>query len=295
MLHGYGGEPLLKLDVIERLTQRFIEICSNNNVEYKASLVTNGFLLNEEKINTLMRCKILNCQITLDGPPAVHDFRRCLKDGGGTFDTIMQNIFLILQTSIKLVIRLNLDKENMNYIWDLLQLIGASGIIKKGAYIYVAGIHAKTDSCIKIYPQCITNQDYALAEKIQLFLKNNGLVLSHPIKKYGGLCIGNRINAFVVSPKGDLFKCPECLGNQNEIPVGSIFSKDLIMTLEFIRWGSDDFFEDDKCLNCKYLPLCMGGSPYLRLGRSRTPIRNCVVKEDIIFKLRMYLREIYNV
>lgn len=41
----YGGEPLLALDIIERLTGEICAICEENKIGYRASIVTNGYLL----------------------------------------------------------------------------------------------------------------------------------------------------------------------------------------------------------------------------------------------------------
>ena len=67
LLHWYGGEPLLAISPIERLTKKFKKICKRFNIEYSASIITNGYLLTEDVCNKLLDLDITDAQITLDG------------------------------------------------------------------------------------------------------------------------------------------------------------------------------------------------------------------------------------
>jgi uncharacterized protein len=63
----FGGEPLLRFDVIEDLSDYFLKICKEKEAQYYASLTTNGYLLNEKKINMLEKIGIKVVQVTFDG------------------------------------------------------------------------------------------------------------------------------------------------------------------------------------------------------------------------------------
>ena len=47
----YGGEPLMNIETIERLSDFFVEFCKENDIEYTAMVVTNGFNLTKENIS----------------------------------------------------------------------------------------------------------------------------------------------------------------------------------------------------------------------------------------------------
>lgn len=49
----YGGEPLLGLPVIEKLSKRFIELCDANQVAFNAAIITNGYRLVKSVAETL--------------------------------------------------------------------------------------------------------------------------------------------------------------------------------------------------------------------------------------------------
>ncbi len=88
----FGGEPLLAMDVIEKLSDAFIRICRENRKIYSASITTNAFLLNLDVFKKLRKLRINHFQITIDGNKMIHDKQRVLVGGGGTFDRIINNI-----------------------------------------------------------------------------------------------------------------------------------------------------------------------------------------------------------
>ena len=59
--------------------------CATAGVKYGADIVTNGYLFDEATCQRLADHSVDAAQITLDGPPEVHDRRRPLASGQGTF------------------------------------------------------------------------------------------------------------------------------------------------------------------------------------------------------------------
>ncbi len=51
----------------------------------ESSLITNGTLLTEGIFNELMRYNLQSIQVTIDGPPEIHNKRRPMKGGGPSF------------------------------------------------------------------------------------------------------------------------------------------------------------------------------------------------------------------
>ena len=118
-LTWYGGEPLLYIDIIKCIYDGIIDPIKDNNVELKQFLITNGFLLTPNTISVLEHCGIRHIQITLDGKESDHDKRRYLRDGSGTFSTIMNNIMNLRGKDFILDIRSNIDSENAKGYEDL--------------------------------------------------------------------------------------------------------------------------------------------------------------------------------
>jgi len=84
----YGGEPLLKFDLIKKA----IEYVSCKNIRF--TITTNGSLLNREIINYFIKNNV-SITLSLDGPEIIHDRYRVYPDGSGTFKQIFKNILLI--------------------------------------------------------------------------------------------------------------------------------------------------------------------------------------------------------
>jgi uncharacterized protein len=117
-LTWHGGEPTMAWDVIEDVTARVQAL----DIKFAgAGLITNGYLLTAEKIARLNELQIGSIQITLDGPPEVHDGRRVLAGGGPTYARILENVALLMASDYEgsCRIRVNVDKHNLEGFHEL--------------------------------------------------------------------------------------------------------------------------------------------------------------------------------
>jgi len=122
-LNWYGGEPLLAFNTIKNLSQRIIKLCRENSVEYNAGIITNGFLL-KDKFKDLLNLGIRSFQITLDGPPEIHNHYRPLKGGGPTFSTILENIKILAKhEKCHIGVRINISKDNLSQVNELINIL----------------------------------------------------------------------------------------------------------------------------------------------------------------------------
>ena len=83
-------------------------------------MTTNGDLLTPDVAELLLKWKINQFQITLDGIGEVHDRKRPTRDGGPSFWRIFENLVSLQQRSddFKVGIRVNFDRENRDRIPD---------------------------------------------------------------------------------------------------------------------------------------------------------------------------------
>ena len=112
----FGGEPLLNKRVIEYITDRLYEL----NVPFTTSMVSNGFLLNEETAKQFDYWKIRSIQITFDG---LHEEYNKIKNFIYTdvdaFLTLVNNIHNLLKYSnTRINIKFNANNDNIFHIYD---------------------------------------------------------------------------------------------------------------------------------------------------------------------------------
>ena len=72
----YGGEPLMAKDIINDISTKILKIIKENNIEYYSNIITNGYLIDDETVLNFKKNLISSAQITIDGPPKIHNQRR---------------------------------------------------------------------------------------------------------------------------------------------------------------------------------------------------------------------------
>ena len=259
-IHGlsvawYGGEPLLAIKVIESLSKEFINICNENNITYNAAIVTNGYLLDEQMIERIMACNVSFAQITLDGDREGHNARRPHANGCDTFDTIIQNI-IKASKKINVAVRVNVDKKNMDAAEKVEKILNMDG--QNSILVYPAPIQNE-DGCYN-QNECIGNEEfYRFKQSFYSTLKNKQFIMSQYPRLIGNSCCADNSASLVVAPNGDLFKCWTDIGKK-EYCIGNLSEKrfDVFKSIRYIKY---DATRDEKCRDCKFLPICMGGCP----------------------------------
>lgn len=112
-LSFFGGEPLMYFPVVARpLMEHLTAVCRDRHVEAVFHFTTNGFLLTKEMVGCFSD-KNVSFQITLDGCREQHDKVRFMRDGRGSFDTIVRNVRLLVMQSHHVTVRIN-------YTWQIL-------------------------------------------------------------------------------------------------------------------------------------------------------------------------------
>lgn len=262
----YGGEPLLSKEIIYSLSEKLLDLCSQNNVEYNAYIISNGSLLDDLTISKLEEFKVKGIQITLDGPPEIHNSRRICRSGEGSFDIIIEHINRVLQLSnIQVSIRINLDRTNSNRLKDLLKIL-SERLISKDVKISFGQVTASTDACKSIESSCYNNKEFA-----KEILNYYSLLTEYGFDKYNkfpypqlmlNYCCAELINSFVIDHEGYMYKCWNEIGN-HESSVGNISDTSYDLTnYRNAKWVERNPISYDDCKNCALLPVCMGGCPH---------------------------------
>ena len=256
----YGGEPLVGKRPLIRLSQAFIARCDEAGVNYDATITTNGYLLDEATCRDLVECRVRSAQITLDGPPDVHDRMRPLAGGGPTFERILENVRTAVDY-LAIGIRMNVDAENYRRAEELLQILADAGLSGR-LMVYLGqlvGVDDGVPAPSSTYTsRCFTRKEFAAAEvaftELAMRYGFAGPSLPTPVATP---CTAVRANELIVGSDGELYKCWESVGNPADV-IGNI--RDYADTNGRLRrWLGYDPFANEECRSCHALPVCMGG------------------------------------
>lgn len=258
----YGGEPTLAFDIIKSLSKRLIKVCDDNNVTYSANIVTNGYNLSQDIANCFRDCKIQGMQITLDGPRDIHDTRRPLLGGQGTFDKIISNLKYCVDKIDNISIRINTDVDNATRINEIINELKENGIADK-VKPYLGFVEATNDGYIK--EKCMTVEMYS--KKHLDFIKNHKLDIFRGYPRViGNYCGADCVSSLIVDPEGYLYKCWNDIG-MKENSIGNILDDNPYNgnISRYVNYMMYDPTHDSRCVDCNMLPICMGGCPHKRI------------------------------
>lgn len=261
----YGGEPLLAKEIIFDLSQKMITLAEENNVEYSAGMVTNGYLISKDPdtVKNLKKNRIKYIHVTLDGPREVHDSRRMLKGSNGpTFDRILEGIKLLKANGLETYIRVNTDRSNIDNISGLLDVLKDNNL--SDIFIYLGHVIPYTAGCKSYESSCILTEEFSVIN--QEFYKNLNLMgfdagRESFYPRFARACDANRTNAFVLDPDGDMYKCWTEIGNKASSigKIGDLVRQNEEKGNREVQWLTWEPFEYQECVKCKMLPICMGG------------------------------------
>ncbi len=265
----YGGEPLLAFDRIISIDKRLREM----GKKYTASMITNGYLLTEEKIAKLNELHISYLQITLDGKKETHDSRRCLKNGAPSYDVILGNIDKVLASDFRgtIHIRVNVDSRNEDEYADVYRLIQSRYAKDFGRRITVYPGFVKGDD----HPDCSCFfEPKAQGEFISKMARQKiGTLPLFPQKRRPGCTLTCR-NAYVVGPDGELYKCWDDVGLKEKV-IGSIDRFDnWNMALLAEGMTGCSYLDSEECKECFYFPICDGGCHRIRQKNLHTEVKH---------------------
>ena len=80
------------------------KICDSNGCKLQTDFVTNGYLLTEAMIINMKEFGTYALQITVDLNKSIHDKRRILANGEGSYDVIIDNIKKSIEAQYKVSI-----------------------------------------------------------------------------------------------------------------------------------------------------------------------------------------------
>jgi uncharacterized protein len=255
----YGGEPLLALPIVLRVSNRLRELTERRRGSWSCDMVTNGTLLVPAVAGSLAAIGCREFQITLDGPREINDRLRPSRDGSSAFDTIAGNLARLDLESTAVGIRINLMRDNATSIGELVQALTAQGLAGR-INVSLAPIEAMSKPCRALEDRVVSPEEFADRHfEFLRLLQAAGFTpncVPTPVSNY---CGADCEQAFVVDWAGDVFRCWNDVGVADK-RLGTVREPESIRTPDACHEGAGPF-DDPECRRCAVLPVCMGGCP----------------------------------
>ncbi len=268
----FGGEPLLRPDIIEGLSFPMKDALKGTDVRFSAEVLTNGYCMTQDTVNVLKTAGVRRAQVTLDGGRETHDSRRCLSDGCGTYDTILENLGYASE-HFDVVVRVNVDAElqsNPSAIEELVEDVKKSTGGRAG--VYLSPIVPYSDIPGSTSRGVVSWREFSEAFlDLQQHLTAKGLSLgANKLRRIPMSCGALCDQTFTIGPNGDLFKCweePTMSGER----IGNLLREECSVdeVCNVMRYRDHSIANRDECLRCAHLPECMGGCPRDSMATSR--------------------------
>lgn len=283
-LAWFGGEPTLVPDIIEKISVFFRDELAHASRNGSVSITTNARRFNPAMMQ-LVRADIIDIyQITLDGPKNVHDGRRILRNGGGTYDAIVATIDDILsQSRSRITIRVNLDvssADNQNEIIDWVMSELAHYKSRYPDRINVNFVPTWDADSQSIDGICLNDLETVerLLTVTDAFRKTQGQTRSGDLtaltSRLGSLsCYAGKQGSYVIGADGTIYKCSVAFGrDDNRIgQIGHDGTYRIDADMEHV-WTGQSALTDKNCGGCGFNRSCQGiFCPLMRIQSGKTP------------------------
>ena len=279
-INWYGGEPLLAIGEMERLSGMLMAFCAEHGIVYMGHILTNASLADATMAKRLAEnCGIVSVMPTMSGgTSADQDTQRPAKDGKPRFDIVLENLDHLIDAGI--IVHLNyVTSHNCAKSCSELacQLVGKPGMVtrlSRAQPFYKDHIYLEDDEGSEL--RLFDDEEYA--RYYRRFFAKQGL----DSEGYRGLlkpkqlfCSAWSARGFFVDDRGCVTKCmvdmdfPETrtLFNLAEWS-GAEIEMDMKPYVDYLKHNP---MTNEKCRRCRVYPLCRGGCarPWAFGARSR--------------------------
>ena len=274
----YGGEPLraTNREIVEYIMSKAKDYEGWDTVSFFA--VSNGTELHHYE-DLLGEDGISSLQITLDGPPRIHNKLRVYADGRGSFDQIAKNISMAIEKGAYVGLRVNVDRNNIIYLPELADIIEEMGWAHHASLFsaHVApiqrGVANTRYDTEHLYSTWELHQEIESLkeqyENMRIFSVGRYVRVKSKLFKLMGeekeqlgsmspIFCGAHAGMYVIDPTGDIYACWERVGDRN-IRIGYIENGRFVRTSMYHMWKSRHVGSNVVCRQCPYALFCGGG------------------------------------
>lgn len=307
----FGGEPLLPGT---SPTLRYI-LSALRRRDGRATLQTNGFhLLQHLPLLGRYQDVVSQLQVTLDGPAPVHDRRRTLRGGRGTFDRIVTGLDALAgsELPIQVNVRTNVDRSNVGQLPALADLYLTKGWAQDPRFTFTAApvddrsgnltsshLLGWDDLFDAVFPLSTDTGggpfDLSAFKVLGLLRSGFGRAAggraAQPFVPRVNFCEAVALKLLIFHPDDAVYPCPEVLGRP-EFAIGTYFPRFALDEAKAERWHRQTVLDRDRCHECPISTMCGGGCTLAALrSHGATGSPNCEGALDLVAAWVGHLRK----
>ena len=283
-LHWFGGEPLFNSRVIDIICADLRQA----GIEYKSTMISNGYLFDEEMIRKAVSdWKLTRVQITLDGTEEQYNRRKAyVRPEGSPYQRVLGNIELLDKAGIAVHIRLNTELANAEDISLLVDELRERFRGHRHIMVYIAPIFENLGTRPVTYNDESRAEMHRLTEQLQQRLIDEGLQRVPNTEKNIRYrqCMADNESSTTILPDGRLGRCEHYTDSET---YGSIYSDERDEE-KLCEWRKV-LPKQPECSSCFHYPACV------RLAHcpNRTEYCDAHVRGSGMVKLRSGLLATY--
>ncbi|PWB71288.1 hypothetical protein C3F09_08030 [candidate division GN15 bacterium] len=277
----FGGEPTICMSILDRVQNGLLDLAAKHNAEIiSGEIITNGYLLDGAMAKHLRDLHITKAKITIDGPQPIHDRRRKLANGQGSFWRIIDNLEES-STVLSINVRINIDRDNVESAYKVIDILKNRGILPR-VKVHFGQVTSSGVTCADVRDRCLSTLDFSRA-RVEIYnrLHDRGIyIYEYPVMRAAGAsCAALSEGYFTVGPDGYLYRCWEDMAAGAEKSIGTVFEpnpsndKQREMLAKYRTW---DPFKMSECRSCGILPVCMGGCPAASMETNEPQSGHCI-------------------
>lgn len=256
-LNWFGGEPLIAMKVISRISTKILKLAEAHKFIVSGQITTNGFFLNRKTMHELAGYEVRHYQVSLDGWAETHDETRKKRGGQGTFGKIWKNLLDLTQSeeNFRVQLRVHFHPGNLGSVGLLISNLNKDVLHDKRFYVNlmpVGDYGGEFDKDFRVF------NGTEAQEIMDSFYQTLSSREDAPAIEYSDLevCYAAKPNSFVVRSDGQIGKCTVGL-NDRRNHVGQIHPDGRLELndAKIQSWMHGFMTKDESALKCPYISL----------------------------------------
>lgn len=294
----FGGEPFLNVNLIESICQFFTNMAEKGQIAQRPRFgaTTNGTVWNARVADVVKRYAIF-LNVSIDGPPEIHDRTRVDKRGKGSFEHVSKTLQCLQEEGIPFSVEVTYSPDSMRQgyrVWDIIEFLAENGIYH--SHIVPASYSAQDpqrwqrDERKRLVEEYKTATARALQSLVdgepRLFSFVTGLLRTLLLKIPQPLVCAAGVHDLAIDIAGNLYPCFMFVEKRSFIQQSALHSLDN----EEYRQRGHAFYEQNAkhcrniCQKCWARHVCTSclGAHYIENGHLDGRTINCWIIQAVL-------------